>query len=223
MPRFVVLAALISSAAFAQTTSEFQLWNAAMTTVHLSKDTPTVAFWLDVHARRTSEGVVHITRPGVGVQLTPWLSVWAGYAWTPTFIDGNPDVINEHRFWQQVLLQYETSFRLNLQSRTRFEQRWHEAGPDVGFRFRQFFRVSWRPSADVPVGALVSDELFVGFNATTWGAPGGIDQNRLFIGPFFQLAPWARIEAGYLMVYLDRLNDRLIHAASVTVVFSPKF
>lgn len=220
MRRLAFVISLYALPALAQ--AEYQTWNAVMATLHVSKDTPSLAFWADVHVRRTSEGVVHLTRPGVGFQVTPWLSLWAGYAWTPTFLDGNPDVVNEHRAWEQVLLQYETSFRLNLQSRTRLEQRFHENGPEVGHRLRQFVRVSWRPSAEVPVGALVSDELFVAFNATPWGQPSGVDQNRFFVGPFFQLAPWARIEAGYMFVYLDRATDRFTHAVSATLVVSPK-
>lgn len=194
-----------------------------MSTVHLSKDTPALAFWADVQARRSGDGTVLIARPGVGVQVLPWLSLWAGYAWIPTFPDSTPDVVNEHRAWQQVFIQYETSFRLNFQSRTRVEQRFHERGGEVGLRGRQFFRLSWRPSAEVPVGGLVSDELFIGFNSTSWGQPAGIDQNRLFVGPFFQLSPWARIEAGYLLVYMDRSPDRLLHTFLAAVVISPKF
>lgn len=222
MKRLALISVLVASSALAQT-SEFQVWNAVLATPQLSKETPALSLWLDVHARRGGENTVMIVRPGVGVQLLPWLSLWAGYAWIPTFPDGSDDVVNEHRAWQQVLLQTETSFRLNLQSRTRVEERFHERGGEVGVRLRQLFRVSWRPSADVPIGALVSDELFIGLNSTVWGQPAGIDQNRLFVGPFFQLTPWARIEAGYLFVYLDRATDRLLHTFSVLAVFNPKF
>lgn len=224
MKRLALLSILAASTVFAQTaTSEFQLWNAVMATPQLGKDTPAFSLWFDGHARRGPDNTVLIVRPGVGVQVLPWLSVWGGYAWVPTMADGVDDVVNEHRAWQQVLLQTETSFRLNLQSRTRVEERFHERGGEVGVRLRQFFRVSWRPSVDVPIGALVSDELFIGLNSTVWGQPAGIDQNRLFVGPFFQLTPWARIEAGYLFVYLDRANDRLLHNVSVLAVFNPRF
>lgn len=223
MKRLALLTTFIAATALAQAPAEYQTWNAVMATAHLGKDTPALAFWLDVHARRTADAVVFIGRPAVGVQVLPWLSLWGGYAWTPTFLDGNPDVVNEHRAWEQVFIQYETASRLNLQSRTRFEQRFHERGGEVGLRFRQFFRVSWRPSADVPIGMLASDEVFVGLNQTTWGQPLGFDQNRLFVGPFFQLAPWGRVEAGYMFTYLDRARDRFFHALSVTLVLSPKF
>ncbi len=219
----LLLGGLAATAATAQPAAEYQTWNAVMATAHLGQQTPSLAFWADLHVRRTAAGVQAIARPGVGVQLTPGVSLWGGYAWTPTFSDGDPAPVHEHRAWEQVLLQHETSFRLNLQSRTRLEQRFHQSGGEVGLRLRQFLRVSWRPSAEVPVGLLASDELFIGLNATSWGQPAGVDQNRLFVGPFFQLAPWARLEAGYLFVYLDRAADRFLHTFSVLAVLTPKF
>lgn len=224
MKRLALITFIVASTSYAQApVGEFQQWNAVMSTVHVGKDNPALAFWLDVQTRRTPDGVAQIVRPGVGYQATSWLSFWAGYAWIPTFTDGVADPIDEHRVWQQVFIQYETAFRLNLQARTRVEQRFHERGGEVGVRGRQFFRLSWRPSADVPVGGLISDELFIGFNATSWGQPAGIDQNRFFIGPFFQLTPWARIEAGYLMVYMDRTTDRLLHTFLAAAVITPRF
>ncbi len=217
----LLLGSLTTTAAFAQ--PEYQTWNAAMATAHVGDDAPAVAFWADAHVRRTATGTVTIARPGVGVQLTSWLSLWGGYAWTGVFADGVVAPVNEHRAWEQVLLQYETTFRLNLQSRTRFEQRFHQGGEEPGHRLRQLVRISWRPSVEVPVGLLASNELFIGLNATAWGQPAGVDQNRLFAGPFFQLAPWARVEAGYMFVYLDRATDAFLHSVSVTAVFSPRF
>lgn len=221
---FVVAAFLCASPALAQAPiAEFQQWSAVMATAHFSKDTPALALWLDVQVRRGADNTAMMARPGIGLQALPWLSLWAGYAWVPTFPDGLAEVVHEHRVWEQVLLAYETSFRLNLQSRTRVEQRFHESGGAVGVRLRQLARVSWRPSAEVPVGGLVSDEVFIGLNSTAWGQPAGFDQNRLFVGPFFQLTPWARIEAGYLFVYLNRGVDRIFHTFLTQLVLYPKW
>ena len=76
---------------------------------------------------------------------------------------------------------------------------------------------------DFPVGVAVWDELFVGLTQPDWGAPQGIDQNRIFIGPFLQMAPWARFEAGYLFTYLDRgTNDLYAHVVAVNLFLSPR-
>lgn len=204
----------------AQDRSEFQLWGALLGTAHVSPETPRLAFWLDVHARRGANGTVHIFRPGVGVVVTDWLSLWAGYAWVPVFTDGGGR-FDEHRLWQQAILGTSVA-GLTFQSRTRFEQRFGEGGDDVGFRIRQFVRVNWQPNESNPIGIALWDELFLGFNDTDWGASAGFDQNRLFIGPFLKAAPWARLEAGYLFVYLDRDPNVRAHVLAINLFISAK-
>lgn len=218
----VVLTATLLPAgrAGAQDRDELQVWSALLGTVDTQSAPPDFSLWLDVHARRGAAGTVALVRPGAGVRVTDWLSVWAGYAWIPTSEDA-ADTLHEHRIWQQVILQHRFDFGLALQSRTRFEQRFHEAGSDVGVRIRQFVRANWQPSPEVPIGIALWDELFVGLNDTDWGALSGIDQNRLFLGPFLQMAPWARLEAGYLFVYLDRgSSDLFAHVVAVNLFVS---
>lgn len=229
MRRHVVALALAAAAlepdlAAAQDRDELQIWTALLGTAHTEPAPPGLAFWLDVHARRGSAGTVMIVRPAVGVQITEWLSLWGGYAWVPVFDDLTGGAVHEHRAWQQVILSHRfDEIGISMQSRTRFEQRFSEAGSDVGFRLREFVRVNWRPSPDFPMGVAVWDELFVGLNDTDWGAPGGIDQNRIFVGPFLQAASWARLEAGYLFVYLDRgTSDLYAHVLAVNLFVSPR-
>lgn len=220
----VALAASASATARAQDRDELQLWSAILATASTAPAPPDFALWLDVHARRGAAGTVVIARPGVGVEIFDWLSVWAGYGWVPVFDDASGGVVHEHRLWQQAILQH--GFRelgLSLQSRTRVEQRFSEAGGDVGVRLRQFWRVNWQPSPEVPIGLAVWDELFVGFNDTDWGAPSGVDQNRVFVGPFLAMAPWARLEAGYLFAYLDRgASDLYAHVVAVNLFVFPR-
>ena len=207
--------------AAARTDDDFQVWSAMMTTASLRSATPAPALWLDVHGRRSDAGTVHILRPAIGLEVAPFLSFWTGYAWVPTFQDETDSMVNEHRLWNQWILQYQTEFRLALQSRTRIEYRWSEAGADVGLRLRQFARVGWQPAASVPLGAVVWDEVFVGLNRVDWGAPQGFDQNRLFAGPFLQAAPWARLEAGYLYVRIERPDRNLnAHVLAVNLFLS---
>lgn len=68
---------------------------------------------------------------------------------------------------------------------------------------------------------VVWNEIFLGLGETDWGQPGGFDQNRLFVGPAFFLSSWARLEPGYLAVYIDRASgDLLAHAFSVNLFLS---
>ncbi|MEM9188311.1 MAG: DUF2490 domain-containing protein [Myxococcota bacterium] len=219
---FVVAAALVSfSPSFsAAQDAEFQIWNAIAATARVAPVEPTPMLWLDTHARRGNGGTVLIFRPAVGLAIADWLSVWAGYAWVPVFSDQSADPVHEHRAWQQVILKHTTSFRLSFQSRTRFEQRFSEAGDDVGFRLREFVRVSYQPTDSFPMGVVVWDELFIGLNDTDWGAPGGVDQNRIFVGPFLKLAPFARLEMGYLAAYIDRETDTLAHVLAINLFIS---
>jgi hypothetical protein len=213
----VVLATCLPSVVQAQDRAEFQSWTAVMTTGTLLDTKPSPAVWLDTHARRGNAGSLLIVRPALGVEFADWISAWAGYAWIPVFADEDSNPVHEHRAWQQAILQHKIE-GWSLQSRTRFEQRFSEAGDDVGFRLREFVRASWQPDKETPVGAVLWDEIFVGLNETDWGAPQGFDQNRLFVGPFVQLAPWARLEVGYLFTYVDRAAfNTSIHALAVNL------
>lgn len=217
----VLLFGLLSTgAAQAQERGEFQIWNAVLSTVHFSPTAPRAALWLDVHARRGDAGTVHILRPGGGFVVRDWLSLWGGYAWIPTF-DENAGRRDEHRLWQQVVFGH-TAGDFTFQARTRFEQRFSEGGDDVGFRLRQFIRINWQPHEETPVGVALWDELFLGLNEPDWGAPRGFDQNRLFLGPFLKVAPWARFEAGYLFAYLDRDPNVRAHVLAFNLFISAK-
>ena len=217
----LALSSLDAPRAEAQTDDEFQLWSGLLGSGAFQPQTPRLAFWFDLHARRGDAGTVLIVRPGLGAEVTDWLSLWVGYAWVPVFID-DVGSVNEHRLWQQAVLKHSTG-GWSLQARTRFEQRFSEAGDDVGFRLRQFVRANWQPAANTPVGLAVWDEIFIGLNDTDWGAAAGFDQNRLFIGPFLQMAPWARLEAGYLFAYLRREPvNRVAHTLAINLFVSFK-
>ncbi|MFT5358036.1 MAG: hypothetical protein ACI9KE_005273 [Polyangiales bacterium] len=214
----VALSAFVAPSANAQSDDEFQLWSALLGSAAFQPETPRVSLWFDLHARRGEAGTVLIVRPGIGLAVTDWLSLWVGYAWVPVFTDGAGSR-SEHRLWQQAILTRSIG-GWTLQARTRFEQRFSEAGDVVGFRLRQFVRANWQPTS-APVGVAVWDELFLGLNDTDWGAPAGFDQNRLFIGPFLQMTPWARLEAGYLFVYLRREPvDRIAHTLAINFFVS---
>jgi hypothetical protein len=215
--------ALAPMHASAQDRQELQLWSAALGTFDVHPVPPALSFWLDAHARRGGAGNVVILRPGIGAAIFDWLSVWGGYAWVPTFDDATGATVHEHRLWEQAQVQYRWPFGLLLQGRVRLEQRFSDLGSDIGVRLRIFVRANWQPSADVPIGVAFWDELFLGMNDTDWGAPSGFDQNRMFIGPFLQMAPWARLEAGYLFTYLDRgAADLYAHVVAVNLFLGVK-
>jgi hypothetical protein len=219
----VVAALAVSSRAQAETEDDFQLWSATFLTVDVPLPPPKLAVWLDLHARRSDATSVGIVRPGVGLHLAPFASAWVGYAWIPTARDDADTVVHEHRAWQQVIFQHKLDAGVSIQSRLRAEQRFSEAGDDVALRYRQFMRVGWQPSAEVPLGLAVWDEIFFGLLDADWGPARGFDQNRFFAGPFWQAAGFARVEVGYLSHYVERGEpDLLGHTLAMNLFFAFK-
>ena len=163
--------------ASAQTDPDFANWAALFVTGQVFADQPSPVFWLDAHARRGDSGTLGILRPGVGYAFAPWVSLWAGYAWVPKWIDATGQRIDEHRLWEQLTFDHRNDLGLWFQSRTRFEQRFSKAGSGTAHRFRQLVRLNYRPKKSVPVGIAFWNEVFVGIQAASW-APEGFDQNR---------------------------------------------
>ncbi len=65
---------------------------------------------------------------------------------------------------------------------------------------------------------VLSDELFLNFNNTDWGARSGIDQNRAFLGLSYKIDASATLELGYLNQAVNtRTVDRENHVFSSTL------
>lgn len=213
------LVTTMSGASPAWADGELAGWGAFLATQELTSTTVGPSLWLDLHARSDEVSSTAIVRPGVGLRIQPWLSLWAGYAWTPGMRHGEDTRFDEHRAWSQVILQHTFATGLSVQSRTRFEHRFAEGSDEVAHRFRQFVRVGWN-APDVPLGVSVWNEVFVGFRGAEWGAEERYDQHRLFVGAILRVAQWMRVEPGYLFVHLDRSPDRHVHAFAVNVFFT---
>jgi hypothetical protein len=197
---------------------DFQIWNAFLSTAALTSDERGPSLWLDVHARRSDPGTLVIVRPAVGYRLARWASLWGGYGWIPSYRDLDSRRRQEHRAWEQAIFTHGLG-PLALQSRTRFEQRFGAGTSDVGHRVREFVRLGVTPT-QIPVGFVLWDELFIGFNDTAWGAQAGYDQNRLFVGLVFPTKPQARFEVGYLLVHLRREAAQVAHVLAINLFLS---
>lgn len=161
-----------------------------------------------------------ILRPGIFYKLSAKSSVWAGYANVRSHPAGR-STVEENRLWQQFLYNFDPIQGVNLQSRTRLEQRRLEGGSDTGHRLRQLIRTT-KPLVGYSDVLLVAwDELFVHLNDTDWGANKGFDQNRLFVGASYAVKPNALLEIGYLNQYINlRDTDRMNHVLSTTLYLS---
>lgn len=162
-----------------------------------------------------------ILRPGVGYDVAENQTVWAGYAWIRTSPVLGQD-FDEHRSW----LQWTASPGVGdwkFLHRSRLEQRWVETGDDVGHRWRQMHRIQ-RTLTQAPQWSLIGwDEAFIQFNDTDWGAKGGFDQNRAFLGVGFKRSPESRVrtEIGYLNQFINQQGseDRMNHILSLNLFY----
>lgn len=182
--------------ASAQTVSDGRVW--WNVTVQERAGTTSPWRWYFELQGRTRDGVDDmdqlLVRPAAGYDLTPQSSLWAGYGYTPSYPAG-ADALHEHRTWQQYLwVRRLRRPALQVQWRSRLEQRWIEGNGETAWRYRQFARLT-RPlvaRADGPT-FVAWDELFLHLNGTP-RTVSGFDQNRLFIG----VGPQSRFELGYL-------------------------
>jgi hypothetical protein len=158
-----------------------------------------------------------LLRPAVGVQVTPALSLWVGYAWTPTFGPYN----DEQRPFQQVLVENKWGV-LNLVNRSRFEERFIGGASGASIRLRHMVRAVVRFGESSPWGAAAYDELFLTLNQLAVGPLQGFDQNRAFAGINLKVDAW-QFELGYMNALVNRAapsNDRMLHNLTAMVVFN---
>ncbi len=162
-----------------------------------------------------------LVRPAVSYALSKQASVWLGYAYVVTDPAGRPS-FEEHRLWQQFLYNFEPIYSLNIQSRTRYEQRFIEHSNDTGYKLRQMFRFTLPSSFSQQLQWVFYDEYFINLNDTDYGAVRGFDQNRAFLGVNWAFNPQTRLEVGYLNQYVNRRQnvDAENHVLSTTLMLS---
>jgi hypothetical protein len=182
-------------------------------------------WWFDAHARffNDSDGFDQsIVRPGVGFDVSENATAWLGYAW----IYSDPaqaSAFDEHRLWQQFT--WTTPLDVNtFFGRSRLEQRFVEGTSDVGWRFRQFLRLTRPLEPRSRHGLRVWDELFFDLNDTSAGADSGFSQNRLFAGLGWTLdeAEHFTLEYGYLNQFIPHSGapDAMNHILAIQLILS---
>ncbi len=140
-----------------------------------------------------------LVRPALGYRVTPRLSVWQGFAWTPLF---TPTFRDEKRSWQQLL--YEDHLgRTSFSDRLRLEQRFIEDASGTSLRLRNMIRLQHPISADQRWAVVGYDELFWNLNSVGNGPAEGFDQNRVFLGVSRKLNAQLRVETGYLVDFIN--------------------
>jgi hypothetical protein len=177
-------------------------------------------YWVEAQTRfndDVSRRFQTIARPAIGYDLSNRLTVWAGSAWIET--EGSAGTRSEHRPWQQLTWFPEAGVGgFSLQLRPRLEQRMLQGSEKTGWRFRQFVRGT-SPLGGSVWSLILQDEIFFNLNDTDYGARGGFDQNRAFVGVGYQATRIARLEAGYLNMFMRTPHrpDTMNHVLSVNL------
>ena len=178
----------------------------------LNDDKGSWRLWLDGALRfgddasRLSQALVRV---GTGYALNESWSAWLGYAYIRTDEPYAVVPTNEQRVWEQAIWNGAIG-QAQLSSRTRLEQRYFGGGSDLGWRLREFVKVSRRVGADGSWSMVVSDEIFLNLNDASFtpnvAATSGLDRNRFFVGPGVSLSSSLRAEFGYLNQHTFRRN-----------------
>lgn len=203
------------SEANSEITNDLQQWDI----VTLRADLPhKVLLYAEVQPRM-GDGISHLDRflirPAIGYQLTPKLSVWQGYAWTPTFLSNKNEghFNSEQRLFQQLLREDKLN-KLSLTNRTRLEERFINGSSSMSVRVRHMLRLSY-PICKSEKWSLVGyEELFWNLSNAVGGPQAGFDQSRTFVGLNRKISKHLSIEAGYMANYVNRYNsmpDKLNH------------
>lgn len=203
----------------ADTSSDEQLWVNLTAMGSVSGDLVYFAEWQP----RMGDGVSRLDqmllRGAVGWKLSSDVTLYQGYAHVVVPLEGRRDV-NEERSFQQLSWTLGKPWGGELSSRTRLEQRWRSDGDDMGWRLREMLRYEkpLKPGSNA-VNALAYSEAFVALNSTNWGAKGGFDQIRTFLGAELGLKGASTIELGYLNQVIDQRGGRtrINHVASISL------
>ncbi len=212
----LALAVVLSTARSYAAARESQLWTGLFLTAKDPRDAASPwSVWLDAQARRGPSGTTALLRPALGYRFSPGFSLWAGYAWVGSFADSDEtsDVV-EHRAWQQALFAGSEG-QLTYQFRPRLEQRFRD-DETPALRARMLARANVALWPGAPLAVASWDEVFVAVGDTSWGAPSGLDQNRLFLGLAYTQGA-VRIEAGYVGTTVRRKDDSLLHQHNPTL------
>lgn len=137
---------------------------------------------------------------GVGVKLTPTFQFWLGQTYTNYSNINNisEDVtkvtLNEYRIWEQIM--WHQPFSDILASRFRVEQRrvFQSSEWSIRIRERAYLTIPLQNS----LSFALSDEIFLNAKLAPWVSTSTLDQNRLFVGVFYNFTHNTGLNISYL-------------------------
>ena len=152
--------------------------------------------------RHWYQGVVRVA---LGYSLSDRATVWLGYTYVPTDLQGKTPV-GQQEVWPALRYVLPTeigTFTFRTMLETNFIR-----GNDPRFHPRQLIRFMRPLEAEPRLSLVLWDEVLLRANSTEWGGAAGFSQNRAFIGGSWSFSPLIRVELGYMNQYFDGLDHR---------------
>jgi hypothetical protein len=145
---------------------------------------------------------------GLGYQFHPTMIFFVGPGWILTR-NSQGIMIHENRLWEQLNWQAVNTSYINVNSRTRLEERKNTDFASVAFRFRErvWVRIPIKNSEDYFFSCF--DEIFLNINHPKWVSPYLFEQNRVFIGFGTTITRSTLIDIGYLNQYIHAETNKL--------------
>ena len=142
------------------------------------------------------------THWAAGYQFDSSNSLMLGYVYQYSQAPYAKKSTNENRIFQQYqnVLDFKESGKLT--NRTRYEQRWVTYSDQMAQRLRH--QVKYQYPFNKQWGFVISDEIFLNINSVSWGPKAGFDQNRIFVGPVYNIDDRQRVEFGYMNNYVNK-------------------
>jgi hypothetical protein len=218
---FVLLAAMLPTAALANTDADAQIWTNFSATGSLSG--PIMGNTeLSVRGSNDQGRIYETQMTGqLGYKVSKAVTVWVGYRRVVGYRD-NQRASRENRIRQQININLGTLAGGKLTARSGLEWRTREGSDGTGVRARQQFKWAIPIKKGGKTDFVLAHEDFVSLNSTSWGQQGGYNRMRNFIGINTPITKGVRAEIGYQNQWDIRRGtfDRVFHIGLVTLAYS---
>lgn len=157
-----------------------------------------------------------LNNSGIGYMITPRVRL----------LIGNTNMINESlariksnelRLFQQLRWFYPLTPKVNVEWRTRFEERHWQNFLQWNSRVRQ--RLFLRKDIKNALSVVVWNEFFVNFNNPIWLQEKTLGQNRFYLGLYQDASKHLTLGAGYLLQTLSNYHIRSNHALAFDIFY----
>ena len=192
MIKLLVILVICISSAYGQVHDDFQAWS--WLKVQGELDNPYLPESMDnrllgsmeFHYRLKQDATdfqTLILRPMAGYKLNNNNTVWLGYAYAESNVNGK--IVQEHRMFQMITYSHQFGNKqVVFVGKTRLEERFFENSENVNLRLRQMLKLSFNlfKIKESQVSLYIQNEYFLNLNKTDVNNGFGFEQNRTLLG-----------------------------------------